>query len=117
MAKSPIKKSSTKKSTKTSSAKKSATKPKFDGKNAKPKFDTSAFVFETPIEHIEEAIQRLEEQENDPMAEPLTNDQLYWWGWYELNLKEAKRRKLKTILTSARENAILGIPKKKRKSK
>ncbi|WPK29351.1 DNA ligase [Escherichia phage vB_EcoM_EP57] len=37
----------------------------------KDKFDTEAFVFDTPIEKIEEALQRLEEQEADPMAEPL----------------------------------------------
>ena len=78
----------------------------------KDKFDTEAFVFDTPIEKIEEALQRLEEQEADPMAEPLTADQIYWFGWWTLNLPDAKRRGLKTVPTCAKENVILKIYEK-----
>lgn len=79
---------------------------------SKPKFDTEAFVFDTPIEKIEEALQRLEEQEADPMAEPLTQDQLYWWGWWELHMPDAKRRGMTTVPICAKESAVLGLYEK-----
>lgn len=107
MAKTPKKQSAKKPATKRKAPAKSQTAPK-------PKFDTEAFVFDTPIEEIEKALERLEAQEADDMAEPLTKDQIYWWGWYELNLKEAKRRGLTTILTCAKENAVLGLYEKKK---
>ena len=95
------------KTQKKQSARKPATK-----RAPKPKFDTEAFVFDTPIEKIEEALQRFEEQEADPMAEPLTQDQLYWFGWWTLNLPDAKRRGLKTVPTCAKENGVLKIYEK-----
>lgn len=75
----------------------------------KKPFDKEAFVFETPIEKIEEALQRLEDQEADPLAEPLTKDQTYWWGNWLVNLPEAKRRGLTHVPTCAIENAVLGL--------
>lgn len=99
------------KTPKKQSARKPATK-RASPSAPKPKFDTEAFVFDTPIEKIEEALQRLEEQEADPMAEPLTQDQLYWFGWWTLNLPDAKRRGLKTVPTCAKENGVLKIYEK-----
>lgn len=84
---------------------------------AKPKFDKEVFVFDTPIEKIEEALQRLEEQEADPLALPLTKDQTYWWGIWLVNLPEAKKRGLKTVPTCAVENAVLGLYNKSAKRK
>lgn len=110
MAKTPKKQSAPKSATKKPRA---TTKPKAPATPRKEKFDTEAFVFETPIEEIEKALERLEAQEADDMAEPLTKDQIYWWSWYELNLPEAKRRGLTTILTCAKENAVLGLYEKK----
>lgn len=81
----------------------------------KDKFDTEAFVLDTPIEKIEEALQRLEEQEEDPMAEPLTADQIYWFGWWTLNLPEAKRRGMTSVPTCAKEAAVLGLYEKSKK--
>lgn len=81
----------------------------------KDKFDTEAFVFDTPIEKIEEALQRLEEQEADPMAEPLTADQIYWWGIWTLQLPEAKRRRMTSVPTCAKEAAVLGLYEKSKK--
>lgn len=81
----------------------------------KDKFDTEAFVFDTAIEKIEEALQRLEEQEADPMAEPLTQDQLYWFGWWTLNLPEAKKRGMTSVPTCAKEAAVLGLYEKSKK--
>ena len=95
------------KTQKKQSARKPATK-----RAPKPKFDTEAFVFDTPIEKIEEALQRLEEQEADPMAEPLTQDQLYWFGWWTLNLPDAKRRGMTTVPICAKESAVLGLYEK-----
>lgn len=93
------------------SARKPATK-RASPSASKPKFDTEAFVFDTPIEKIEEALQRLEEQEADPMAEPLTQDQLYWWGWWELHMPDAKRRGMTTVPICAKESAVLGLYEK-----
>ena len=95
------------KTQKKQSARKPATK-----RAPKPKFDTEAFVFDTPIEKIEEALKRLEEQEADPMAEPLTQDQLYWFGWWTLNLPDAKRRGMTTVPICAKESAVLGLYEK-----
>lgn len=97
-------------------SKKRTTKPKTQ-QAAKPAFDKEAFVFETPIEKIEEALQRLEEQEADPLAQPLTKDQIYWWCNWLINLPEAKRRGLKTVPTCAVENAVLGLYERKPKRK
>ena len=105
MAKTPKKQSARKPATKRKSPAKSQATPK-------PKFDTEAFIFDTPIEKIEEALQRLEEQEADPMAEPLTQDQLYWFGWWTLNLPDAKRRGMTTVPICAKESAVLGLYEK-----
>lgn len=104
MAKTPKKQSARKPATKRKAPAKSQTAPK-------PKFDTEAFVFEMPIEEIEKALQRLEEQEADPMAEPLSKNQIYWWGIWTMQLPEAKRRGMTHVPTCAIENAVLGLPK------
>lgn len=84
---------------------------------AKPKLDVDAFVFETEIEKIEQAMERLFEQEDDPMAEPLTKDEIYWLGIWTLQLPDAKRRGMKTVPTSAREAAVLGLYNKQKRKK
>lgn len=78
----------------------------------KPAFDKEAFVFETPIEEIENALERFEAQEADDMAEPLTADQHYWWGIWLMQLPDAKRRGMTHVPTCAIENAVLKIPRK-----
>ena len=78
----------------------------------KEKFDTEAFVFETPLEKIEEALARLEEQEADPMAEPLTKDQLYWWVVWTIQMPDAKARGMTSVPTCAKEAAVLGLYEK-----
>lgn len=112
MAKTPKKQSARKPATKRKAPAKSQTAPK-------PKFDTEAFVFETPIEKIEEALQRLEEQEADAMAEPLTKDQLYWWIVWTTIMPDAKRRGMTSVPICAKESAVLGLyekPKKRSKN-
>lgn len=85
--------------------------------NPKQKFDTSAFVFETEVSKIEEALQRFEEQDADPMAEPFTKDELYWFGWWTLNLPEVKKRNLLTVPICAVESNVLKIYDKTKKRK
>lgn len=102
------------KTPKKQSAPKRATKPRAKSQTApKPKFDTEAFVFDTPLEEIEKAMQRLEEQEADPLAYPLSKDQIYWWGWWTMHMPDAKRRGMTSVPTCAKENAVLGLPKLK----
>lgn len=86
-------------------------------KPVREKFDTEAFVFTTEIGVIKEALQRLHDQEADPEAEPLTKDQIYWMGWWELNMPEVDRRKIERVLTCAKENAAIGLYKKTTKRK
>jgi len=105
MARAPKKQSAPKRATKPKAPAKSQTAPK-------PKFDTEAFVFDTPIEKIEEALQRLEEQEADPMAEPLTQDQLYWWIVWTTIMPDAKRRGMTSVPICAKESAVLGLYEK-----
>lgn len=75
----------------------------------KEKFDKEAFVFQTPIEQIEDALKRLELQEDDPNAEPLTKDQIYWWIVWLNSLPDAKKRGMSYVPTCAIENAVLGL--------
>lgn len=49
------------------------------------------------------------------MAEPLTADQIYWFGWWTLNLPEAKRRGMTSVPTCAKEAAVLGLYEKSKK--
>lgn len=86
-------------------------------KPGKTPFDKSAFVFPTPVETIKEALQRLNDQEADPLAEPLTKDEIYWMGWWELNMPEVERRGLTEVLTCAQENAVLKLYTKTTKRK
>lgn len=89
-------------------------------KSDKKPFDKDAFVFDTRIEDIEKAMQRLYDQEDDPMAEPLTEDEKYWLGWWTLHMPDAKRRGMTSVPISAREGAVLKLyekPKTKRKKK
>ncbi len=84
----------------------------------KEKFDREAFVFQTPIEQIEAALEKLEMQDADPDAEPLTKDQIYWWCVWLNSLPDAKKRGMTHVPTCAVENAVLGLyDKTKSKSK
>ena len=52
------------------------------------------------------------------MADPFTEDELYWFGWWVLNLPEAKKRGMKSVPICAKESAVLGLYEKpKRRSK
>lgn len=77
----------------------------------KEKFDTTAFVFNYPVEEIQKAISRLEEQDADPMAEPLTDDELYWWSYWEMILPAVIVRNITHVPTCAVENAVLKLPR------
>ncbi|QXL90587.1 hypothetical protein [Salmonella phage NINP13076] len=72
-------------------------------KPVREKFDTTAFVFNTKVEIIKEALQRLHDQEADPNAEPLTKDEIYWLGWWELNMPELERRGLTEVMPEDQE--------------
>lgn len=95
-------------------------------KPAKQKFDTSAFVYATKVEILEEALGKCHEELKDLLeyANPDSDQKRriealkYWLGIWELNLPELKRRGMTEVLTCAQENAILGLynkPKGKKK--
>lgn len=84
---------------------------------SKIKFDTEAFVFETSLDDIQSSIDRLWQQEDDPLAEPLTKDEVYYLGWWTLNMPLFRKYNQKTALTSAKESAILKLYTKTKKRK
>ena len=80
------------------------------------KIDTEAFAFQTDISLIEMAVERLVEQQEDPMAEPLTEGECYWLGRWLTDLPLYRAHNQKTCLTCAKERAILKLyekPKRK----
>lgn len=94
-------------------------------KPVKQKFDTSAFVYTTKVEILEEALDKFHEELKDLLeyASPDSDQKRrieslkYWLGVWELNLPELKRRGMTEVLTCAQENAILGLYKKTTKRK
>lgn len=94
-------------------------------KPTKSTFDKDAFVFNTEIvvlenaleERVEELIDLREYQQPDQEQKKRINDLCYWIGVWEIGLPEAKKRGMKTVPTSARENAILGLFEKPKRGK
>lgn len=91
--------------------KKGVTKKKATPVVKKEPFDKTAFVFNYPVEEIQKALSRLEAQDADPMAEPLTEDELYWWANWEMQMPEVTRRGMSHVPTCAVENAVLKLPR------
>lgn len=106
MAKAPAKKRAPAKPRAKATTKPAVTKPRAP---SKPKSPTDEFIYNTPLEKIEAALERLEDQEADPMAEPLTKQQIYWWVVWTNQLPDAKRRGLTHVPTCAIERAVLGL--------
>lgn len=79
----------------------------------KAPFDKTAFVFDTPLDDIITGMQKLYRKAE---VEKLTESELYWLGWWELNLPIAQAYNLKTVKTCAQENAVLDIYHKRRRA-
>ena len=80
-------------------------------KEVKPKFDTDAFVFKTDIVKIEEWLQRMLDDLDDPDVEWPSYDEQMWMVYWIRDLPFYKANNIPYTLTSARENAILKIYK------
>ena len=85
-------------------------------KEVKPKFDTDAFVFKTEISKIEEWLQRMLDDLDDPDVEYPTYDEQIWIAYWIRDLPFYKANNIPYTLTSARENMILGLYEKPKKS-
>lgn len=111
MAKTP-KKQAVKKAAKKAQPKAASKAPE------KRQFDSDALIFETALSDIENGLEMLIERFEgswEGRTEPWDGDADYILAWWTLNLPEAKRRGIKTVLASARERAILGIYKREGK--
>jgi len=87
-------------------------------KTTKKPFDKTAFVFETEISKIEEWMQRMEDQCEDPDAEWPTEQELMWYATWLRDIDYYKNHGLTKTLCSAQECAVLGLYEKpKRKTK
>lgn len=80
-------------------------------------FDKTAFVFEYPIEVIEEAIKNFEKRNLDVNAEPFNNNELYWFAYWVMTLPKCRRMGIKTVPVCAQEAMTLGLYKKSTKRK
>ncbi len=86
-------------------------KPTSKSKEVKPKFDTDAFVFKTEISKIEEWLQRMLDDLDDPEVEYPTYDEQMWIAVWLRDIDFYRNNNIPYTLTSARENAILKIYK------
>ena len=80
-------------------------------KEVKPKFDTNAFVFKTEISKIEEWLQRMLDDLDNPDVEYPTYDEEVWIAVWLRDIDFYRNNNIPYTLTSARENAILKIYK------
>ena len=85
-------------------------------KEVKPKFDTDAFVFKTDIVKIEEWLQRMLDDLDGPDVEWPSYDEQMWMAYWIRDLPFYKANNIPYTLTSARENAIMNLYKKPKKS-
>ena len=88
-----------------------SSKPTTKPKEVKPKFDTDAFVFKTEISKIEEWLQRMLDDLDDPDVEYPTYDEQVWIAYWLRDIDFYRNNNIPYTLTSARENAILKIYK------
>lgn len=91
---------------------KQASKPK----EVKPKFDTDAFVFKTEISKIEEWLQRMLDDLDDPDVEYPTLDEQYWLGRWIADIDFYRNNNIPYTYVSAKESAVIGLYTKPKKS-
>ena len=85
-------------------------------KEVKPKFDTDAFVFKTDISKIEEWLQRMLDDLDDPDVEYPTYDEQYWLGRWIADIDFYRKNNIPYTYVSAKESAIIGLYTKPKKS-
>ena len=78
-------------------------------KEVKPKFDTDAFVFKTEISKIEEWLQRMLDDLDDPDVEYPTYDEQCLIIVMINEISFCKNNGITQLLTNAKENAIMGL--------
>lgn len=86
-------------------------------KQDKPKFDIDAFVFEVDISKIEEWVNGMCIELDDPEFEWPSYDEQYWLGRWLTDLPYYRAHNIQKTLVSARESAILGLYDKTKKRK
>lgn len=92
------------------------TKPTCKSKEVKPKFDTDAFVFKTDISKIEEWLQRMLDDLDNPDVEYPTLDEQYWLGRWIADIDFYRNNNIPYTYVSAKESAIMGLYNKPKKS-
>lgn len=94
-----------------------ASTPSNTAKQKKVKFDTSAFVFETPISKIEEWVRLKHEELDDPEIPWPDEREAYVLLCMINELKFCKTNNIETLLINAQESAIMQLFDKKTKAK
>ena len=100
----------------TKSVKSAGIKQTSKPKEVKPKFDTDAFVFKIDISKIEEWLQRMLDDLDDPDVEYPTLDEQYWLGRWIADIDFYRNNNIPYTYVSAKESAILGLYEKPKKS-
>ena len=85
-------------------------------KEVKPKFDTDAFVFKTEISKIEEWLQKMLDDLDDPEVEYPTPDEQYWLGRWIADIDFYRNNNIPYTYVSAKESAVIGLYEKPKKS-
>lgn len=111
------KKASTKTTKKSDASKTKVAKSSEKKATQKHKFDVDAFVFEVEISRIEDWVNGMCIELDDPDFEWPTYDEEYWLGRWLTDLPYYKIHNIQKTLVSARESAILGLYDKTQKKK
>lgn len=85
-------------------------------KEVKPKFDTDAFVFKTEISKIEEWLQRMLDDLDDPDVEYPTYDEQVWIAYWLRDIDFYRNNNIPYTYVSAKESAIIGLYEKPKKT-
>ena len=85
-------------------------------KEVKPKFDTDAFVFKTEISKIEEWLQRMLDDLDDPDVEYPTYDEQMWIAVWLRDIDFYRNNNIPYTYVSAKESAVMGLYEKPKKS-
>ena len=88
-----------------------------DKTSTKQPFDKSSFVFKTPLDKIQEFINKIENQLDDDKQGWPTEQETYLYLVMLNELDYCKRNNEEYLLTSAIENAIMGSYSKPTKKK
>lgn len=83
----------------------------------KPKFDTSNYVFETPIEKVQEWLDNFDKMCNDPETEWPSQQEQLLYCILKRDIETCRQNGENVILLNAIENKVCGFYSKSKRGK